>query len=189
MAFDSIGEAVGGASSQPALRGGPARVAMRALLSVLLVWGSLFWIGLSLFLLMVNASGDRSDPMVPGLLIALGVLVFLLCALSTAAGLRLLWAQGRPSRGLCAGVLLVTLVALAMLVSALVIAASLSAEKWTDSIWGQFLWELALTELFDYYPWLGASALAATGSAAAVALARLLARDSGGARADSRARA
>jgi hypothetical protein len=170
--FDLIGLA--GAVTGQALVVRRALPVVRAVISISLVWDTLFWLGLALFIFSMNTQ-ERSIPRIPSWAIGLGLVLLLLFAASAVGALRLLRVGRRAPRRLWLPVLILAVAQVVVLASGLSLSHFVrSGQMWTTTIWRRSLYELLLPEVFAYYPNLGLSAFVAAGSAVAVAIGRPL---------------
>jgi len=126
------------------------------------VWcGIVIWAGLALFCLAMVTQGEGTYTLGREHLILAGGLFLALGCGAMVAAWRVL---RRPPtrRRLPLAVLAIVVAHLAILLYALSLSHYVrSGEAWVDSTWRQLLSDAGLIELFAYYPWLGAAAIAA----------------------------
>ena len=154
----------------------PSHPVLRWLAAAAIGCGIVIWAGLALFALTMVTQGEGSYT--PGrklLILVMGLFLALGCGAMVAA-----WrVLRRPPtrRRLPLAVLVIVGAQLAVLLRAYNLSHYVrSGEAWVDSTWRQQLSDAGLIELFAYYPWLGAAAIAAAVVVIALMLACLLHR-------------
>ena len=151
-----------------------ARPVVWWLTAVIVCCGILVWLGLSLFGFTMIFQGEGSYSSSRQLLI---VLMDVFLALGCWAMVVSLSVLRRPPkrRRLPLTILAIVSAQLAVLLTALSLAHFVrSGERWVNSTWRQLLADMGLVELFAYYPWIGATAIAAALVVVILMLARLL---------------
>jgi hypothetical protein len=145
---------------------------LRLLAIVVIGWGLLVWVGLSLFGFFAVFGGEGSYSAGRQWLIAGGDLFVVLGALAMACSLVLL-AKCERRQGPWLAILVVAIAQAALLADALSLAHFVrSGMAWIDSWWRQLLVDLGVVELFAYYGWIGLSALLAVILVVVVATAK-----------------
>jgi len=144
------------------------------LAAVIIGCGILVWLGLSLFGFTMIFQGEGTYSSSRQLLIVLMDVFLALGCWAMVASLSVLRRPGKRRR-LPVTILAIASAQLAVLLTALSLAHFVrSGEAWIDSTWRQLLADMGLVELFAYYPWIGAAAIAAALVVMILMFARLL---------------
>jgi hypothetical protein len=118
------------------------------------------WLGLAVVAFAVG-SGESRIGASSGPLVAAGAFILLVGAGGMASAIALLRSRSRHRYAWLA-VLVSGVLQLAVLLPALSLRRfTHSGSVWLTTPWRTLLWDLQLIQLFAYYPWLGAMALAA----------------------------
>ena len=144
------------------------------LTAVIIGCGIVVWLGLSLFGFTMIFQGEGNYSSSRQLLM---VFMDAFLALGCWAMVASLSVLRRPPkrRHLPVTILAIVSAQLAVLLTALSLAHFVrSGEAWVNSTWRQLLADMGLVELFAYYPWIGATAIAAALVVVILMLARLL---------------